>query len=331
MAKSRDDFKETTKWAIARRVGYCCSKPECGKSTEGPHTENSKFLSVGVAAHITAASPKGPRYDPDLTQEERKDASNGIWLCETHAKLIDKDHERYPVSILINWRAAAEAKADGGHIKNLTPEFKSPTEESDNFDQISEALAIMKIRIYKQNVNWNDQRETDLLLNKLSLFSYINSLRIVSEVYKICEILLSDEESKPISTMESRSHRIYLRITEFLRFDKVIISKLNYTPIIHDIIYTATRFVLYQSHCNPERVPSAHLLNLIKFIYLRLIRISDETNQDFVVKQLKRLEAEIENGKSPHRQLYLNLVRQYQRILPNSFMGILPFDDGDSH
>jgi hypothetical protein len=42
-------------------------------------------------AHITAASPGGPRYDGALSTAARAEIENGIWLCETHAKLIDDE------------------------------------------------------------------------------------------------------------------------------------------------------------------------------------------------------------------------------------------------
>lgn len=38
---------------------------------------------VGEAAHITGASPNGPRYDPFITAASRSDIATGIWLCKT--------------------------------------------------------------------------------------------------------------------------------------------------------------------------------------------------------------------------------------------------------
>ena len=111
MPNKRDDFSEPTKRNLARRVAYRCSMPSCQKSTEGPHTEKHKYLSIGVAAHITAAAIGGPRYDSTLTNSERKDINNGIWLCETHAKLIDKDPSRYSKEMLFEWKEKTEEKA----------------------------------------------------------------------------------------------------------------------------------------------------------------------------------------------------------------------------
>jgi hypothetical protein len=92
----------------ANRVGYRCSNPARRKLTSGPHTDETKALNVGVGAHITAASPGGPRYDPSLSAVQRGSAENGIWLCQTCAKLVDNDEVRYTVPLLREWRQKAE-------------------------------------------------------------------------------------------------------------------------------------------------------------------------------------------------------------------------------
>lgn len=91
----RDDFTEAVKDSVASRVGFKCSNPDCRAPTAGPQTDSSKSLNLGVAAHITAASPGGPRYDPNLTPEQRRSPENAIWLCQTHAKLVDNDPTRF--------------------------------------------------------------------------------------------------------------------------------------------------------------------------------------------------------------------------------------------
>lgn len=107
----RDDFSEPVKRALAARVGNLCSNPDCRALTSGPHEDTAKSVNLGVAAHITAAAPGGPRYDATLTQEQRSSAENCIWLCQTCAKLIDSDSRRFPVSLLQGWKAKAEEDA----------------------------------------------------------------------------------------------------------------------------------------------------------------------------------------------------------------------------
>ena len=111
-----DDFPEQIKRTLASRVGNRCSNPDCRALTSGPQNDPAKAINLGVAAHITAAAPGGPRFDPDLLPEERRAPSNGIWLCQNCAKLIDNDVVRFPVEVLTNWKSDAqgEAKASVG-------------------------------------------------------------------------------------------------------------------------------------------------------------------------------------------------------------------------
>lgn len=76
----RDDFPEDVKRTLAGRAAQICSNPDCQTITSGPQDDPTKALNIGVAAHITAASPGGARYDDSLTSEQRRSALNGIWL-----------------------------------------------------------------------------------------------------------------------------------------------------------------------------------------------------------------------------------------------------------
>ena len=107
----RDDFRQPIKDLLAKRVSFRCSNPDCRKQTSGPQSQDTGAINIGVAAHKTAAAPGGPRYDSTLTPEERRSAGNGIWLCETCAKIIDADAEAYPVALLEEWKTIAEATA----------------------------------------------------------------------------------------------------------------------------------------------------------------------------------------------------------------------------
>jgi len=93
------------------RVSYLCSNPACRQPTSGPQLNPSGTVNIGVASHITAASPGGPRFDPGLSTDERASVQNGIWLCQTCAKLIDSDLPRYSVGKLAEWKSDAEAAA----------------------------------------------------------------------------------------------------------------------------------------------------------------------------------------------------------------------------
>ena len=107
----RDNFSAGTKELLARRVGFTCSNPECRQATSGPEADPDGSVNIGVAAHISGASPGGARYEADLSPEQRADSSNGIWLCQTCAKLIDNDPIRFSRAVLEGWKRAAERSA----------------------------------------------------------------------------------------------------------------------------------------------------------------------------------------------------------------------------
>ena len=108
---ARDDFSLKTKDLLARRVGMRCSNPNCRQPTSGPRIDPQKSLNVGAAAHITAASGGGPRRDGSLSKEARQSGDNGIWLCQTCAKLVDNDAQRYSESLLREWKRLSEEAA----------------------------------------------------------------------------------------------------------------------------------------------------------------------------------------------------------------------------
>jgi hypothetical protein len=108
--RNRDDFSEPTKRALAYRANHRCSFPECGKPTSGPSDESpDKHVNIGVAAHIYAAAPGGPRSAPEMLPEERAAITNGLWLCQTHSKLIDADQVRFTADVLKKMKTDHEA------------------------------------------------------------------------------------------------------------------------------------------------------------------------------------------------------------------------------
>ena len=107
----RDDFSQTTKDLLANRVGWKCSNPNCRKATRGAGMDKMNVINIGVASHITAASMGGPRYDENMTAQERKSYENGIWLCQSCSKLIDSDEVRYTVEKLKRWKEISERMA----------------------------------------------------------------------------------------------------------------------------------------------------------------------------------------------------------------------------
>ncbi|EAA5285689.1 hypothetical protein BU787_19390 [Salmonella enterica] len=107
----RDDFPKTVKLILAERVAWLCSNPDCRKVTVGPHMDPTKRVNLGQACHIEAAAEGGPRYNKNMTKDQRCSPDNGIWLCSIHSREIDVDPDRFPVNLLRKWKLTAEQYA----------------------------------------------------------------------------------------------------------------------------------------------------------------------------------------------------------------------------
>lgn len=103
---SRQEFPAQVIDALARRASFICSNPDCRSMTLAPATNDpEKFLYVGVAAHLTAAAPGGPRYDPELTPDQRGSINNAIFLCSNCSVMVDKNNGiDFPLCELTRWK-----------------------------------------------------------------------------------------------------------------------------------------------------------------------------------------------------------------------------------
>ena len=158
----RDNFRKESVERLAKRVGIKCSCPECRLPTAGPDIEDG-VTNVGVAAHITAASPGGPRYDSTLNQEMRSGIGNGIWLCQTHAKLIDDDELTYTVALLREWKETAERmawlEARGFAIRRASPfadlEKKAPALVAEMRADLQSSPLVRQFILLSKRVSYN--------------------------------------------------------------------------------------------------------------------------------------------------------------------------------
>lgn len=76
-----------------------CAIPKCGKhlTYEAVHGNDTY---VGEAAHIRGEKPGAARYDVSMTDEQRDDVDNLIYLCTDHHTIIDKVEADWPVVTL---------------------------------------------------------------------------------------------------------------------------------------------------------------------------------------------------------------------------------------
>ncbi|MCK7591598.1 hypothetical protein M0G43_13505 [Subsaxibacter sp. CAU 1640] len=103
---NRDNFSSNIISILKQRAAFICSNPDCKCLTIAPSkTDPEKVEFNGVASHICSAAPGGPRYNSEMTPEERSGIKNGIFLCSNCSVLIDKNNGiDYSESTLINWK-----------------------------------------------------------------------------------------------------------------------------------------------------------------------------------------------------------------------------------
>lgn len=199
---NRDDFSQETIRLAGERVGLRCSI--CGCITKAAsEDDNKKVINIGVASHICAAAPKGPRYDPNMTSTERKDISNCIWLCQTHSKLIDVDLKLYTREYLIELKRKAEETA-----RNALRAGKSSFEviENSGFD-----IKITKDILFEVINNG----EFDKLKNLLNSLSVSNKNEAMQDLYEYVSIVYSfycdrDNFKQKLENYTSKSFSNYI-------------------------------------------------------------------------------------------------------------------------
>lgn len=135
MAKKREDFDKSVIDALAQRAAFICSNPDCKTLTIAPSSEDEKkIIYIGKAAHITAASERGPRFDSSLSSEERKSINNGIFLCSNCADMIDKNQGiDFSVVLLKKWKADHESWVS----RNLNKKINKEAEPTQIFNVMS--------------------------------------------------------------------------------------------------------------------------------------------------------------------------------------------------
>src|SRR5271170_7850865 len=102
--KNRDEFSSARIRAIERQARGRCSNPDRRRLTRAASSDGSGEINIGEAAHICAAAAGGPRYNKDMTSEQRRSAENGIWLCKTHARAVDAKDSQFTVEVLRDWK-----------------------------------------------------------------------------------------------------------------------------------------------------------------------------------------------------------------------------------
>ncbi len=150
--QKRDEFTPKTKLRIAKRAGWLCSDPECRRPTVGATSDGAGEIMVGEASHICAAAPGGPRYDPGMSEDERRSAKNGIWMCKVHGTSVDSNDPKFTVELLRGWKAQAEKDSHRSVLYNDAGR-SAKVSEGERVQRLH-AAATADIDVFRRSEKW---------------------------------------------------------------------------------------------------------------------------------------------------------------------------------
>lgn len=103
------DYTRSTIFALAALGESRCYWPEPPCNIRVTVIINGEPVNNLQIAHIRAANPGGPRYVPDMSDDERRSWKNVILLCTPHHNMIDKLRPNdYSIEDLERWKSARE-------------------------------------------------------------------------------------------------------------------------------------------------------------------------------------------------------------------------------
>ena len=79
------DYTKETLTKLNRLSLNKCYNPKCN----APLVSLDNTTNLGNVAHICAASVQGPRFDPNMSDDERRHFDNLILLCSDCHKIVD--------------------------------------------------------------------------------------------------------------------------------------------------------------------------------------------------------------------------------------------------
>lgn len=112
------DYTRNTLRRLDTLSGNECAHPTCTKSLIG----SDGISIISKICHIEAANVGGARFNPKMTDDDRRHYDNLVLLCDEHHTIIDnKENEaRYPVGSLQEWKKNHESKQRDKLAKNTS-------------------------------------------------------------------------------------------------------------------------------------------------------------------------------------------------------------------
>lgn len=177
--------KQSTLKALFAKSGNQCAFPNCNH-----HLVNEKGQFVAHVCHIEANAPKGPRYNSEQTDEERRSHGNLMLLCHAHHVEIDNDGRHFTVEKLKAMREEHESAQTHVYRISYATLSKLATETAEFWNDV-ELLNTVKHMFPEEALRINAHGSfADILQNVIFL---INDIEEVGEYFRESDDLLMED------------------------------------------------------------------------------------------------------------------------------------------
>lgn len=156
--------KQETLRELFLKSGNLCAYPGCSRLMM-----NEAGVFVGQVCHIEGAEVGGERFNPDMTNEERRSAANLMLMCYDH-HFVTNDVEPYTVEILRGYKRDHEirfSRPDRTILESLT-----------DWTRQDEPTAASNLKRMSALLEWG-LSDDELQESALALQSYIERFRLV--------------------------------------------------------------------------------------------------------------------------------------------------------
>lgn len=116
------DYTTGTDMALANLSGGLCYWPGCPEPMI--RRAGGEMYFIGQRVHIRGAYPGSARYDPAMTDDQRRGFGNLVVMCKPHHEVIDVGQpELYPAEVLLRWKDQREASPREAleRLREVTP------------------------------------------------------------------------------------------------------------------------------------------------------------------------------------------------------------------
>lgn len=213
--------------------------------------------------HIEAAEVVGERYNPNQSDEDRRDYSNLILLCNEH-HVETNDVNEFPVSKLKEMKRLHEEKF---------------TKESFNINEETLKSIMLQINDYWQNIDFlNKYKHTVPKEFRMPVDVSKDYMKLTNAIIENITTL-----SQMLSELREFTDNLWVNLTDYLKQHNIDLSP------IEDIPYYENPFdhpFWYMLHIGGSNVPRQTIL-LIKQINLKYLELYVKNNPNDVSAQQK--------------------------------------------